>query len=117
MIAQTYSEQMDLIEELLEQMRHDVPDDTELLRRVEGWMTRLGTQRHFTTMVHRSVERLVQVLETRPTPEAVEIARAGMVFLLRTGGEPETLSEMAIQAHAFILNNIVDKTGEALSVQ
>ena len=58
--------------------------------------------------LEKFVDELITTVERAESRDARAHARAGLAYLSRSGGpEPEALSQLALQAHSFVLSLVV----------
>lgn len=116
MHALTFVDQMCLIDDLLAALSENYTGaDKALCRDAMDWARQVPSHMTFTGALQRHVQRLTAVVTQTEGSEAHRLARAGLLYLLKSGGPaPTELTELAVQAHAFVLSLVRHKVRVAM---
>ena len=115
MHALSFADQMCLLEELVTALADVDADDRGLVAEARAWAARVDGELAWANTFQRSVDELIEAVEKSTSRDARANARAGLAYLSRSGGpEPEALSQLALQAHSFVLSLVVHKVRRAL---
>jgi RNA polymerase sigma factor (sigma-70 family) len=115
MHALSFADQMCLLDELVTALSDIDTDDGALIAEARAWTARLDGNLAWADTFLRSVDELIETLGRVESRDARANARGGLAYLSRSGGpEPENLSQLALQAHAFVLSLVVHKVRKSL---
>ncbi|MFT4624193.1 MAG: RNA polymerase sigma factor (sigma-70 family) [Myxococcota bacterium] len=115
MHALSFADQMCLLEELVTALADIEADDDALIAEAQEWASRVDETLAWTETFMRFIAELVETVQRTDSRDARANARAGLAYLSRSGGpEPEALSQLSLQAHAFVLSLVVHKVRRAL---
>ena len=105
-----YSDQMALLDNFVELLSDHNYEDRELLASTEDWLNQLSGELTFTASVRRQLDDVATIVRKAEPGEATDLARSALVYLTQSGGPAASeLSEMSLQAHAFVLSLFLHK--------
>jgi RNA polymerase sigma factor (sigma-70 family) len=115
MHALSYADQMCLLDELVDALSDTESSDAELIADALAWSKRVDPRLSWAGSFQRQVEELADTLTTAKKKEIRRLTRAGLSYLFQSGGpEPESLSQLALQAHAFVIGLLVHRVRRAM---